>query len=146
MKRGWREPFEDCYIIDRRSGCWLWQRALKGCGYGHKWYEGKCQSAHRISWQIHRGPIPEELFVLHHCDVMHCVNPDHLFLGTHQDNMDDQRKKGRHLQDFCKYGHPLIEENLYKFSNGRRACRACHLRRDAEDRKRAKGMQNGLSI
>ena len=132
MTRGWREPFESCYKVDRKTGCWLWMRALKGCGYGHKWYDGKYQSAHRISWSIHRGPVPEGLFVLHKCDVMRCVNPAHLFLGTHQDNMDDQRRKGRRLDSTCKYGHTLVEGNLYKFSNGRRQCRICVLRRCAE--------------
>ena len=132
MTRGWREPFESCYKVNLKTDCWLWQRALKGCGYGHKWYDGKYQSAHRISWSIHRGPVPEGLFVLHKCDVMRCVNPAHLFLGTQQDNMDDQRRKGRHLDSTCKYGHPLVEGNLYKFSNGRRQCRICVLRRCAE--------------
>lgn len=131
MKRGWREPFEDCYKVDE-SGCWLWMRALKGCGYGHKWHEGKYKSAHRIAWELNRGQIPEGLFVLHRCDVMRCVNPEHLFLGTHQDNMEDQRRKGRHLDAACKYGHPLTEGNLYRFSNGRRSCKTCTLRRGAE--------------
>ena len=136
MKRPWPEPFENCYSIDEKTGCWLWDRALKGFGYGHKIFEGKLQSAHRISWQIHHGPIPDGMWVLHRCDVMRCVNPDHLFLGTHQDNMDDRHRKGRDLKAACKYGHPLTDGNLYKFSNGRRCCRTCHLRRDADKRAR----------
>jgi hypothetical protein len=132
VKRPWPEPFEDCYRVSKKTGCWLWERAVKGEGYGHKWYDGKLQSAHRISWQIHRGPIPDGLWVLHRCDVMLCVNPDHLFLGTHQDNVDDKHRKGRDLKEFCKYGHPLAAGNLYTFSNGRRCCRTCHIRRERE--------------
>lgn len=132
MKRPWPEPFEDCYSVCKTTGCWLWDRALKGCGYGHKMYQGKLQGAHRISWQIHRGPIPDGLWVLHKCDVMRCVNPDHLFLGTHQDNVDDKHRKGRDLLESCKYGHPLTEGNLYFNSNGRRRCKACTRRRGAE--------------
>lgn len=50
---------------------------------------------HRVSWEIHFGPIPSGMFVLHKCDTRHCVRPDHLFLGTNDDNMKDMAKKGR---------------------------------------------------
>ena len=139
MRKSWAKPFEDCYEPCPVSGCWLWTQALKGDGYGHKHYEGKYQSAHRISWKLNRGPIPDGMFVLHHCDVMRCVNPDHLFLGTHEDNMRDAHEKGRGaFRATCKYGHPLTEGNLYHFSNGRRQCKQCTMRRDSEYRTRKK--------
>lgn len=73
------------------SGCWLWKAAVTKRGYGVI----KHGLAHRKSWEIHNGPIPDGLFVCHKCDVRDCVNPDHLFLGTNQDNVTDREKKGR---------------------------------------------------
>lgn len=83
------------------TGCWLWQGADTGAGYGAMRYMNKRQDAHRVAWQIFRGPIPNGKFVLHRCDVKYCVNPDHLFLGTQQDNMTDMERKGR-KQDYNK--------------------------------------------
>lgn len=77
------------------AGCWLWAWAVNRNGYGKTKSDGRHITAHRWSWVIHRGSIPNGLFVLHRCDVPACVNPDHLFLGTHQDNADDREKKGR---------------------------------------------------
>ena len=102
MKRGWREPFEDCYKIDRKTGCWLWQRAMMLNGYGQKWHRGKFDGAHRVSWMIYKGSIPEGVYVLHKCDVKACVNPAHLFLGTQSDNLRDMSIKGRTTSCFTK--------------------------------------------
>jgi hypothetical protein len=82
--------------IDKSTGCWLWTGAINPKGYAKMRFEGRAVDAHRVSWNLHRGSIPDGLFVLHRCDVRHCVNPEHLFLGTHQDNMDDMQAKGRH--------------------------------------------------
>lgn len=71
--------------------CWLWQAAVNRCGYGRLHNE----LAHRVSWRLHNGDIPEGLGVLHRCDTPGCVNPNHLFLGTHLDNMRDALAKGR---------------------------------------------------
>lgn len=78
------------------AGCMIWQRAvLKGPGYGHLGWRGKAWTAHRLAWTLTYGPIPEGLFVCHKCDVRTCINPEHLFLGTPDDNAKDMVVKGR---------------------------------------------------
>lgn len=74
--------------------CWLWQGPLTPEGYGNTRLVGEC-AAHRIAWVLENGPITDGLCVLHRCDVRACVNPNHLFLGTRQDNFRDMVKKGR---------------------------------------------------
>jgi hypothetical protein len=80
---------------DAPDKCWLWQGAKHNFGYGVIHDGTRMIGTHRFSWQIHIGPIPDGLFVLHRCDVPGCVNPNHLFLGTNSDNMHDKEKKGR---------------------------------------------------
>lgn len=77
------------------EGCWVWKKGCFDHKYGCIRVKDKMCLAHRISWVIFKGEIPEGLFVLHKCDVTRCINPEHLFLGTQQDNMDDMYRKGR---------------------------------------------------
>lgn len=77
------------------SGCWLWMRSYDEDGYGQVHHNGKRYRTHRLAWELYRGEIPNGLLVLHKCDVTACVNPDHLFLGTVQDNATDRVRKGR---------------------------------------------------
>lgn len=84
------------FIRDDDSGCWNWGGSCDGGGYGVylSTKHGRIK-AHRFSYLEFCGEIPDNLWVLHRCDNPSCVNPEHLFLGTHQDNVDDKVKKGR---------------------------------------------------
>jgi hypothetical protein len=91
--------FNMSYKKDEHSGCWIWQGKSKSGSsklYGRIKVNKKNVPAHRFSWEIHNNQeVPEKMFVLHKCDNPGCVNPDHLFVGTHQDNMNDKVLKNR---------------------------------------------------
>lgn len=80
---------------ENQGGCWIWTGAKKPSGYGNFYMRNRYYNAHRASWEIHIGPVPDGLFVLHRCDTPSCVNPKHLFIGTPLENMQDMHKKGR---------------------------------------------------
>lgn len=75
--------------------CWEWSASLFRCGYGRFHFRGRSLRAHRFSYSLFVGDIPEDLLVLHHCDNPKCVNFNHFFLGTTKDNAVDMAKKGR---------------------------------------------------
>jgi hypothetical protein len=77
------------------NACWLWQGARGKRGYGNVKWRGKYWYAHRLSYFLEYGPIPEGKVVAHVCDTPLCVNPQHLFLGTHSENMNDMARKHR---------------------------------------------------
>jgi hypothetical protein len=80
------------------SGCWIFMGHINSDGYGDLQQSGGKRKikAHRASYEVHRGKIPDAIEVCHTCDVRCCINPSHLFLGTHQDNVDDMTSKLRH--------------------------------------------------
>jgi hypothetical protein len=94
-----REVLYRGFTAAEGDDCWEWHRHIAADGYGHVGVPGerKVIGAHRASWIVHNGPIPTGLFVCHTCDNRRCVRPDHLFLGTHLDNMRDKVAKGRHV-------------------------------------------------
>ena len=123
----------------KTDGCWDWTAARGSNGYGQSWYEGRAQPAHRVAWTLTYGPIPDGLWVLHHCDNRLCVRPEHLFLGDNRANQLDALRKGRQVtqthraamiaahvvKTHCKRGHPLSGENLRITSANRRVCLTC---------------------
>ena len=116
MQRFWEK-------VEKTENCWNWIAADRGTGYGCFKYKGKVIDAHRMVWFLTYGYFPKEL-VCHKCDNRKCVRPDHLFKGTHRDNLLDAVKKGRitlsHLKKYldiqkskthCKQGHKFDKEN-----------------------------------
>ncbi|MCK4306058.1 MAG: HNH endonuclease [Candidatus Eisenbacteria sp.] len=130
--------------VEKSPGCWMWTgnkvSDKPNRGYERIWADGKMKLAHRVSWEMVSGPIPEGMQILHRCDNPSCVRPDHLFMGTRSDNMRDAiakrrwinvgkpRGKQQRAKTYCPEGHPYSGDNLYIYPDGQRACQTCRKR------------------
>jgi hypothetical protein len=102
--------------VQKTDGCWLWTDTLTDKGYGKisvktngKW---KPDLAHRVSYELHYGSIPSGLHVCHQCDNPQCVRPDHLFLGTNDDNIQDKMNKGRQMRGTKAKAAKMTEDQV----------------------------------
>ena len=126
------ERFEEKYIPEPNTGCWLWVGALgTGAGYPKFWDGVQIRDGHRWAYEAFKGD-PHGYVVKHECDTPSCVNPDHLSLGTQTSNLQDMYKRGRsrgQKQTHCKHGHEFTEANiryeLNKYGTHVRRCREC---------------------
>lgn len=109
------ERFENKFTPEPNTDCWIWTGAVNSSGYGSFYFNGRDVRAHRASWELHYGPIPNgdhhgTTCVCHTCDNPLCVNPAHLFLGTQSDNMRDMYRKGRAQQAGIDNGNSKLSE------------------------------------
>lgn len=104
--------------IDSHTGCWLWSGHKYRNGYGAIKAFGKMVLTHRFSYELHKGPIPTGMEILHSCDVKHCVNPEHLRAGNHSENMKEASERGlmKSGKDHPNFGQsrPGIKNRLSK--------------------------------
>lgn len=116
--------------VEQASGCWKWRGATVHGGYGilNRGSRGEgLIRAHRYSYLLHYGVIPDGMYVLHKCDNPECTNPEHLYTGDAKQNMRDVSERKRHpasRKTHCKRGHEYNEENT-KWRGNKRECRAC---------------------
>ena len=98
----YRRRFNERYVVVS-SGCWEWTAPLIEEGYGQMSYFGITEKAHRVSWILHVSSIPKGMCIIHKCNNRKCVNPDHLYIGTVSDNVQDAIKSG----SFSGRGHGI---------------------------------------
>lgn len=123
------------------DGCWDWTASERSCGYGTFWLDGHTELAHRASYRMHVGPIPEGLELDHSCRNRLCVNPAHLEPVTPAENMRRQMVSNGtgSARTHCREGHEFTAENTYwvRGKNNARRCRACLRVQDRRRRQRA---------
>lgn len=100
---------------DNANNCWLWRLSLQRNGYAQTRAWGKMMPAHRAAYLAFRGDIDDGKEVCHSCDVRRCVNPDHLYLATHAENMTDMRLKGRGMNGIMSGKYKPERNDLGQF-------------------------------
>lgn len=115
-----KEKLDFYSIPEPNTGCWIWIGSLGANGYGNMILGGKTLPAHRISYEQYIGLIPKGMCVCHKCDVRSCINPDHLFIGTHKDNMSDAVQKGRIPKGEAQARSKLTEAQVIDIFNDER--------------------------
>jgi hypothetical protein len=120
MERFWAK-------VNKTDTCWLWTACKKADGYGQIGVGGgKLKSAHRLSYEMHVGPIPPGLVIDHLCRIRHCVNPAHMEAVTPQVNT--ARGIGGHnmsAKTHCPSGHAYTPDNIVRRADRKRSCRTC---------------------
>ena len=124
-QRGWSQPAPLRFWkkVIQGSSCWSWAGGTTRAGYGRLFIDGHHVLAHRFSYELHRGPIPEGKYVLHTCDNRICTNPDHLFIGTQRDNMRDAANKDRLKSKTLDGRTKLTTQQVSEIRAGSLSCR-----------------------
>lgn len=108
-----RDRLESVSIPVPMCGCLVWLGSLDTMGYGHLRVGGLLRKAHRVSWSdYHKQPVPKGMHVLHSCDVRSCIEPTHLRLGTHQENMSDKVRRGRQSKGITSGRNSLDDDKV----------------------------------
>jgi hypothetical protein len=113
-----QDHIDEYVMYEPNTGCWIWTGTLDHLGYAKISMNHKSLKAHRVIFQFLKDQhIPEGLFLCHHCDNRMCVNPDHMFVGTHQDNMDDEVRKGRQIKGEDYWSAKLTDTDVLEIRN-----------------------------
>lgn len=155
-----RSMIFDWSEFESQTGCLIWRGKQDHNGYARIYYKGETTRVSRLSIMLFKGPIPDGMLALHTCDNTSCVNPNHLYVGTHHDNNMDCVKRGRHKRGNkakpaqfhkgrtnaekakgCANGHLWTPENLYMAPKGTRQCRICNSNWLINKKKKLKELQ-----
>ena len=138
--------FKNAIIPEDKTACWLYPKLIMK-GYGHLYVNGKKYPAHRFSYEYHNEPINNDLlYVCHRCDVRLCINPSHLFLGTHQDNMRDMLIKGRNRHKLSLDNIKSIKLKLQNRESDSNIAKEFFVKRDTIGRIRRKDTWSHVEI